>query len=36
MSERNVIEFEEILKRDAKCNVLYFNYDNEAFMNTGI
>ena len=34
--ERNVINFEDILARDGKCNVLFFNYDNEAFMNTGI
>ncbi|MBY9006497.1 MAG: hypothetical protein KGD63_07040 [Candidatus Lokiarchaeota archaeon] len=33
--ERNVIDFEEILKREGKSNVLFFNYDNEAFMNTG-
>lgn len=35
-SEKNIIKFEDILARDAKCNVLFFNYDNEAFMNTGI
>ncbi len=34
--ERNVINFEDILKRKEKSNVLYLNYDNEAFMNTGI
>ncbi|MFX1274582.1 MAG: hypothetical protein ACFFBP_15810 [Promethearchaeota archaeon] len=34
--ERNVINFEDILKRKEKSNVLFFNYDNEAFMNTGI
>ncbi|MFX1286907.1 MAG: hypothetical protein ACFFB5_24955, partial [Promethearchaeota archaeon] len=34
--ERNVINFEDILTRKEKCNVLFFNYDNEAFMNTGI
>ncbi|MFX1237407.1 MAG: hypothetical protein ACFFAS_04450 [Promethearchaeota archaeon] len=34
--ERNTIVFEDILKRKEKCNVLYLNYDNEAFMNTGI
>ena len=34
--ERNIIDFDEILKREGKCNVLFFNYDNEAFMNTGI
>jgi len=32
MSERNVIKFEDILARDEKSNVLFFNYDNEAFM----
>ena len=36
MSERNVIDFEDILAREGKSNVLFFNYDNEAFMNTGI
>jgi len=35
-AERNVINFEDILKRNEKSNVLFFNYDNEAFMNTGI
>ncbi len=34
--ERNIIKFEDILARDGKSNVLFFNYDNEAFMNTGI
>jgi len=34
--ERNIINFEDILAREGKCNVLFFNYDNEAFMNTGI
>jgi len=34
--ERNVIPFEDILEREGKCNVLFLNYDNEAFMNTGI
>jgi len=34
--ERNTIRFEEILNRNEKSNVLFFNYDNEAFMNTGI
>jgi len=34
--ERNIIKLEDILVRDGKCNVLFFNYDNEAFMNTGI
>ena len=34
--ERNVINFEDILARNEKSNVLFFNYDNEAFMNTGI
>ncbi|MFX1407960.1 MAG: hypothetical protein ACFFC9_04310 [Promethearchaeota archaeon] len=36
MSERNVINYEDILARKEKSNVLFFNYDNEAFMNTGI
>ena len=36
MSERNIINMEDILARKEKCNVLFFNYDNEAFMNTGI
>lgn len=36
MSERNIIQFEDILARDEKSNVLFLNYDNEAFMNTGI
>ena len=34
--ERNIIQFEDILARKEKCNVLFLNYDNEAFMNTGI
>ncbi len=34
--ERKTINFEDILARDGKSNVLFFNYDNEAFMNTGI
>jgi pyruvate/2-oxoacid:ferredoxin oxidoreductase beta subunit len=34
--ERNIISFEDILARKEKSNVLFFNYDNEAFMNTGI
>ncbi len=34
--ERNVINFDDILARNEKSNVLFFNYDNEAFMNTGI
>jgi len=33
--ERNVITFEDILARKEKSNVLFFNYDNEAFMNIG-
>lgn len=32
MSERNIIKFEDILARDEKSNVLFLNYDNEAFM----
>ncbi|MHA2130959.1 MAG: hypothetical protein ACW99L_13395, partial [Promethearchaeota archaeon] len=34
--ERNVIKLEDLLSRDGKSNVLFLNYDNEAFMNTGI
>jgi len=34
--ERNIIKLEDILARTGKNNVLFFNYDNEAFMNTGI
>ena len=34
--ERNVIQIDDLLARDGKCNVLFLNYDNEAFMNTGI
>ncbi len=34
--ERNVISTEDILARKGKANVLFLNYDNEAFMNTGI
>jgi pyruvate/2-oxoacid:ferredoxin oxidoreductase beta subunit len=35
-AERKTINFEDILARDGKSNVLFFNYDNEAFMNTVI
>ncbi|TFG06455.1 MAG: hypothetical protein EU539_07590 [Promethearchaeota archaeon] len=35
-SERNIIKMEDLLARDGKSNVLFLNYDNEAFMNTGI
>lgn len=31
--ERNVILFEDIFARSTKVNVLFLNYDNEAFMN---
>ncbi|MFX1479901.1 MAG: hypothetical protein ACFFCI_17420 [Promethearchaeota archaeon] len=34
--ERNIIRMEDLLARDEKSNVLFLNYDNEAFMNTGI
>ncbi len=34
--DRNIITMEDILAREGKCNVLFLNYDNEAFMNTGI
>ena len=30
--ERNVIVFEDILARTTKANVLFLNYDNEAFL----
>ncbi len=33
--ENNIINMEEILERKEKSNVLFVNYDNEAFMNTG-
>ncbi|MHA1293175.1 MAG: hypothetical protein ACTSQJ_10945 [Promethearchaeota archaeon] len=36
MSEKKIIKVEDLLKREGKCNVLFLNYDNEAFMNTGI
>ncbi len=31
-----VLDVKEILKRNTRSYLLYFNYDNEAFMNTGI
>ena len=31
-----VIDVKELLKRETRNYMLYFNYDNEAFMNTGI
>ena len=34
--ERNIIKLDDLLAREGKNNVLFFNYDNEAFMNTGI
>lgn len=34
--ERNVIKLDDLLTVKGKSNVLFFNYDNEAFMNTGI
>ena len=34
--ERNIIKLEDLLAGEGKNNVLFFNYDNEAFMNTGI
>ena len=34
--EKNIIKVEDLLARNEKCNTLFFNYDNEAFMNTGI
>jgi len=32
----NIIDVEELIKRNEMNTALYFNYDNEAFMNTGI
>jgi pyruvate/2-oxoacid:ferredoxin oxidoreductase beta subunit len=32
----NIIDVNDLLKRQEHHTVLYFNYDNEAFMNTGI
>ena len=32
----NIIDVNDLLKREEKHTVLFFNYDNEAFMNTGI
>lgn len=34
-ADRNIIKMDDLLSRDGKCNVLFLNYDNEAFMNTG-
>ena len=34
--ERNIIKMDDLLSRKGKSNVLFLNYDNEAFMNTGI
>ncbi|MBY8985348.1 MAG: hypothetical protein KGD65_09790 [Candidatus Lokiarchaeota archaeon] len=34
--ERNIIKMDDLLSREGKSNVLFLNYDNEAFMNTGI
>ncbi|MHA1803145.1 MAG: hypothetical protein ACTSU4_01285 [Promethearchaeota archaeon] len=34
--ERNIINMDDLLASDGKTNVLFVNYDNEAFMNTGI
>ncbi|MHA1297808.1 MAG: hypothetical protein ACTSO9_00015 [Candidatus Helarchaeota archaeon] len=36
MGSANIINVEDLLKREEMNTVLYFNYDNEAFMNTGI
>jgi len=30
--ERNIIKMEDLLARKEKSNVLFLNYDNEAFM----
>lgn len=35
-ADRKIIKMEEILAREGKSNALFLNYDNEAFMNTGI
>ena len=34
--ERNIIKMDDLLSSEGKSNVLFLNYDNEAFMNTGI
>ncbi|MGV9172629.1 MAG: hypothetical protein ACOC44_09065 [Promethearchaeia archaeon] len=34
--ETTIVKMDDILARKEKCNVLFLNYDNEAFMNTGI
>jgi len=34
--ERNIIKVEDLLSRKGKSNIVFLNYDNEAFMNTGI
>jgi pyruvate/2-oxoacid:ferredoxin oxidoreductase beta subunit len=36
MAGANIIKIEDLIARKAMNTVLYFNYDNEAFMNTGI
>ncbi len=36
MGTSNMINVDDLLKREEMHTVLYFNYDNEAFMNTGI
>ena len=36
MGIANIINVDDLLKRDSMHTALYFNYDNEAFMNTGI
>jgi pyruvate/2-oxoacid:ferredoxin oxidoreductase beta subunit len=36
MAKANIIDIDDLLKRQEMHTVLYFNYDNEAFMNTGI
>ncbi|MBD3353736.1 MAG: hypothetical protein GF364_19785 [Candidatus Lokiarchaeota archaeon] len=36
MGAANIIDINDLLKREEMHTVLYFNYDNEAFMNTGI
>lgn len=36
MGKANIIDIKDLLAREEMHTVLYFNYDNEAFMNTGI
>ena len=36
MAAANIINVDDLLERKSMHSALYFNYDNEAFMNTGI